>query len=68
MAHGDLPLSNMTHVGVSDAAGERTVTGQAFRDRFGVDALIRLHEGDCAQLARIDRESATNCKRFPKTV
>lgn len=46
-----LPLSNTTHIGIRDGCGERVVLIDELRRRFRVDALIRLHSIDFAQLA-----------------
>jgi hypothetical protein len=41
-----LPLSNMTHVGILESGSEQIVPIQDLRNRFSVDALIRLHYED----------------------
>ncbi|MGI4798832.1 MAG: hypothetical protein ACRYG8_33290 [Janthinobacterium lividum] len=67
MHAGPLPISDETHIGVLEAGRERVVPIAELRDRFAVDALIRLHSTDfaelptgCRMLVHFNLETTTN--------
>lgn len=53
----------MTHVGVSEEAGEGTVAVRVLRERFGVDALIRLQKVDFTLPAGIGNSRTSTWKQ-----